>query len=125
VPIIPVAHFGMHRIQTKDHPRDLSRGKTIVIRVGEPLHVTGEDPLAETAELKRRMEALLDECIRAYPETEKEPGAWWLPVSYGGSAPTLEEAERIDVEEKKLRAERKAARAATAGKPGSRSDERG
>ena len=45
-------------------------------------------------------------------EDERPPGAWWLPHTYGGSAPTLEEAERIDAEEKRLRAERKAAKAA-------------
>lgn len=108
VPVVPVVHFGMHRFQTKDHPRDFSRGKAVVIRVGEPMYPTGEDPVAETAELHRRMSALLDECIAAYPN--KEPGAWWLPASYGGSAPSPEEAERLDVEEKRLRAERKAAK---------------
>jgi 1-acyl-sn-glycerol-3-phosphate acyltransferase len=112
VPVIPVVHFGFHRVQTKDHPRDLSRGTAVVIRVGEPYWPTGDDVPAETAELRRRMEALLDECIAAYPEDQLEPGAWWLPHTYGGSAPTLEEAERIDAEEKKRRAERKAAKAA-------------
>lgn len=108
VPVVPVVHFGMHRFQTKDHPRDLSRGKPVVVRVGEQMRFTGEDPVADTAELKRRMDELLDECIAAYPD--KEPGAWWLPASYGGTAPTLEEAERLDREEKRRRAERKAAR---------------
>jgi hypothetical protein len=54
------------------------------------------------------MSGLLDDAIRSYPQ--HEPGAWWLPASYGGSAPTLEEAARIDVEEKAARAARKAAR---------------
>jgi len=112
VPLVPIAHFGVHRIQTKGHPRDFRRGKTVVIRVGEPMHPTGDDPVADTAELKRRMDALLAECIEAYPD--KEPGAWWLPAAYGGSAPSLEEAERLDAEEKRLRAERKAAKAAEA-----------
>lgn len=119
VPVIPVVHFGFHRIQTKDHERDLGRGKAITIRVGEPFHPSG-DSAADTAELKRRMDALLDECIADYPADQKPAGAWWLPQSYGGSAPTLEEAERLDVEEKKKRAERKAAKAAAkaAGKKG-------
>lgn len=112
VPLVPVVHFGAHRIQTKDHPRDLSRHKTIMIKCGEAMHPTGDDPVAETAELHRRMSDLLDRCIREYPEEEKPPGAWWLPQAYGGSAPTLEEAERIDAEEKRRRAERKAAKAA-------------
>lgn len=112
VPLIPVVHFGAHRIQTKDHKRDLSRHKTIMIKTGEPMYPTGEDPAAETAELHARMSELLDRCITEYPEDERPPGAWWLPHTYGGSAPTLEEAERIDAEEKRLRAERKAAKAA-------------
>ncbi|MDO7868212.1 lysophospholipid acyltransferase family protein [Nocardioides jiangxiensis] len=112
VPIIPVAHFGMHRVQTKGHARDLSRGKTLVIRVGEPFVPEGTDVAADTAELKRRMSDLLEECIAAYPADQKPAGAWWVPASHGGSAPSLEEAERLDAEEKKSRAERKAAKAA-------------
>lgn len=119
VPLIPVVTWGAQRILTKDHPRDLSRHKTILIKVGEPLYPAGEDPAAETAELKARMEELLEACIKEYPAEEQPPGSWWLPAAYGGSAPTLEEAEEIDREEKRKRAERKAAkRAAKAGKKG-------
>lgn len=110
VPLVPAVQFGTHRFQTKGHGRDFSRGKSIVIRVGEPLHPTGDDPAAETAALKLRMEALLEEAIAAYPD--KQDGAWWLPASHGGSAPSLAEAERLDAEEKRERAERKAAKAA-------------
>jgi 1-acyl-sn-glycerol-3-phosphate acyltransferase len=113
VPVIPVVHFGMHRYHTKDHPRDLSRGKPVVIRVGEPFYPDGADPSADTAELKARMEALLEECIAAYPD--KEPGAWWLPHTHGGTAPTIEEAEVLEKEEKRQRAERKAAKRAKKG----------
>ncbi len=112
VPLIPVVHFGAHRVQTKDHERDLSRHKTIMIKTGEPMFPTGDDPVAETAELHARMSELLDRCIKEYPEDERPPGAWWLPQAYGGTAPTVEEAEVIDAEEKRLRAERKAAKAA-------------
>jgi hypothetical protein len=108
---VPVILWGTQRMLTKDHPRDFSRGKTIAIRVGEPLHPTGEDPVAETAALKSRMTELLDETIRAYPAAEQPPGSWWLPASYGGSAPTLEEAAHLDAEEKRARAERRARRA--------------
>lgn len=108
VPVLPVVLWGTQRMLTKDHPRDLSRGKTIAIRVGEPLHPTGEDPVAETAALKNAMGDLLDQTIRAYPSEEQPPGSWWLPASYGGSAPSLEEAARMDAEEKRRRAERKA-----------------
>lgn len=112
VPLLPVIMWGTHRLVTKDHPRDFSRGKTIALAVGEPMHPTGEDPVAETAELKRRLEELLDETIRAYPADEQPEGSWWLPAAYGGSAPTLEEAERLDAEEKRERAARRAAKRA-------------
>jgi 1-acyl-sn-glycerol-3-phosphate acyltransferase len=108
VPVLPVILWGTQRMMTKDHPRDFSRGKTIAIHVGEPLHPSGEDPAAETAELKAAMSALLDEAIRAYPAEEQPPGAWWLPASKGGSAPTLAEAAELDRAEKLERARRRA-----------------
>ncbi|HET9421403.1 MAG TPA: lysophospholipid acyltransferase family protein [Nocardioides sp.] len=109
VPLVPVILWGTQRMITKDHPKDFSRGKTIAINVGEPLHPTGENAVAETAELHRVMSAMLDETIRAYPADEQPPGSWWLPAEYGGSAPTLEEAARLDAEEKRQRAERRRA----------------
>jgi 1-acyl-sn-glycerol-3-phosphate acyltransferase len=112
VPLVPVILWGTQRMMTKDHPRDFSRGKTIAIRVGQPLHPTGDDPVAETAELHRVMSSMLDETIRTYPEAEQPPGSWWLPARYGGSAPTLEEAAALDAAEKRDRAARRAARRA-------------
>lgn len=108
VPLIPVALFGTQRMLTKDHPKDFSRGKTIAITVGEPLYPSGADPVAETAELKASLSALLDQTIAAYPAEEKPPGAWWVPARFGGGAPTLEEAARLDAEEKVARARRRA-----------------
>jgi 1-acyl-sn-glycerol-3-phosphate acyltransferase len=110
VPVVPVVLWGTQRMMTKDHPKDFSRGKTIAIRVGAPLHPTGADPVAETAELRAVMKDLLDQAIRSYPADEQPPGAWWVPASYGGGAPTPEEAERLDGEEKRLRAQRRAAK---------------
>lgn len=107
VPIVPVILWGTQRMMTKDHPKDFSRGKTISISVGEPQHPAGLDPVAETAELRSAMAALLDRAIRDYPADEQPPGSWWVPAAYGGSAPTPEEADRLDVEEKRLRAERR------------------
>lgn len=110
VPLVPVALWGTQRMMTKDHPRDFSRGKTITIRVGEPLHPTGADPVAETAELRESLTGLLDAAITAHPADEQPPGSWWLPASYGGSAPTPDEAARLDAEEKEQRAARRAAK---------------
>lgn len=108
VPLVPVIMWGTQRMMTKDHPRDFSRGKTIAIRVGEPMHPTGADPVAETAELRARMAKLLEEAIAEYPADEQPPGSWWLPARHGGSAPTLEEAARLDAEEKRERARKRA-----------------
>ncbi|HEY9562853.1 MAG TPA: lysophospholipid acyltransferase family protein, partial [Nocardioides sp.] len=112
VPVLPVIMWGTQRLMTKDHPRDFSRGKTIALSVGEPLHPTGEDAVGETRELKARMSELLDQTIANYPADEQPPGSWWLPAKFGGSAPTLEEAARLDAEEKRERAAKKAAKRA-------------
>ncbi len=119
VPLIPVILWGTQRMMTKDHPKDFSRGKTIAISVGEPLHPSGADPVADTAELRSTMSAMLDTTIRSYPADEQPPGSWWLPASHGGSAPTPEEAKVLDGEERRRRAEKRRARAAAkAGKKG-------
>lgn len=87
VPLIPMIVFGGHRILSYDH-RDLTRGRTIAITVGEPMELPrGEDPDALTAELRRRMAVLLDETIARYPD--RPDGAWWIPARLGGSAPPL------------------------------------
>ncbi len=44
VPLIPVVLWGTQRIFTKDHPKDFGRHKTILVRVGEPLHPTNDRP---------------------------------------------------------------------------------
>ncbi len=110
VPLVPVILWGTQRLMTKDHPKDFSRGKTIAIRVGEPMHPTGTDPVAETADLRGRMDRMLEQTIAAYPAEEQPPGAWWTPARFGGGAPTPEEAERLDAEEKRRRAEARRAR---------------
>jgi 1-acyl-sn-glycerol-3-phosphate acyltransferase len=110
VPLVPVILWGTQRMMTKDHPRDFSRGKTISITVGAPLHPTGTDPVGETRELHRVMSSMLEETIAAYPAAEQPPGAWWLPASHGGGAPTLEQAAELDAAEKRERAAKRAAR---------------
>ncbi len=112
VPLVPVILWGTQRMMTKDHPKDFSRGKTISISVGEPLHPSGDDPVAETAELKAVMTQMLEKAIADYPAEEQPPGAWWVPARLGGSAPTLAEAERLDGEEKRERAAKRKAKLA-------------
>jgi len=110
VPVLPVVLFGTQRIWTKDHPRDFSRGTTIGLHVGAPLHPTGDDPVGDTEKLHTAMKGLLDHAIEVYPAEEKPAGAWWVPARFGGGAPTLEEAERLDAEEKRERAAKRAAK---------------
>lgn len=110
VPLVPVILWGTQRLMTKDHPRDFSRGKTISISVGEPLHLTGSDPVGETAQLRGAMSALLEQAIASYPAEEQPPGSWWLPKRYGGSAPTLAEAAELDAAERADRIARRRAR---------------
>jgi len=112
VPIVPVILWGTQRMMTKDHPRDFSRGKTISLTVGEPMHPDGSDPVGQTAQLRERMSSMLDDAIAAYPADEQPPGSWWVPARHGGSAPTPDEAARLDVEEKRSRAAKRAAKRA-------------
>ena len=109
-PLVPVVMWGTQRLKTKDHPQDFSRGKTITLSVGTPLHPAGVDPVADTAELHRVMSSMLDEAIRAYPAEEQPPGAWWVPQRYDGTAPSLERAAELDAEERRQRAVRQTSR---------------
>lgn len=101
-PLVPVVLWGGQRVLTKDHPRDLSRGHRVAITVGEPLRPAGHDPVADTAALRARMAALLDETVRRCPVSPQ--GQWWAPAAYGGTAPSPAEAARLDAEERLRRA---------------------
>lgn len=109
VPVIPMAIWGTQLIKTKDHPSDIwGRGKTIAISVGQPIDVTGQDPVAETARLRSAVADLLDSAIADYPLDPE--GQWWAPVRLGGTAPTPDEAKQMDVSEYAARAAKKAAK---------------
>lgn len=108
-PLVPMVLWGSQRIYTKGRPRDLSRGKTIMMAVGEPLTpAKKEDSLEVTAELKSRMAVLLDRVQREYPDRPAGPeDLWWVPASLGGRAPTLEEASALDAADKAERLARR------------------
>jgi 1-acyl-sn-glycerol-3-phosphate acyltransferase len=101
VPLIPVVLWGTQRMLPKGRERDFHRGQTLAITVGEPMHPTTQDSFGQTVELKTRMSTLLDETIRAYPE--RPPAAWWLPKSYGGSAPDASEVEQLYRDERRAK----------------------
>ena len=97
-PLVPVVTFGAHRVLTVDGRWSLRRRIPVLVRVGVPLHPTPiADPAAVTAELHRRLEALLAEAVEDYPKPRRGR-PWWLPAAYGGSAPDPAEAARLDAE---------------------------
>jgi 1-acyl-sn-glycerol-3-phosphate acyltransferase len=111
VPILPCVVWGSQRVLTKGRPKDLTRGTPIRIVVGEPFTPDpSADPVAVTADLKTRMQALLDEARATYPGGPRTPDdTWWIPASMGGTAPTLEEAARRHADADAARAARRAA----------------
>jgi 1-acyl-sn-glycerol-3-phosphate acyltransferase len=107
-PIIPVVLWGSQRVWPKGRARSLKRNNIpIRIIVGEPYLPTDTDATVATKDLKARMQLLLEQARSSYAGTP-EPGAWWMPAAQGGSAPTLEEAERADAEVRAARAARRA-----------------
>ncbi|HET9500054.1 MAG TPA: lysophospholipid acyltransferase family protein [Marmoricola sp.] len=109
VPLIPIVLWGTQRFLTKGQRPDFGRHKTVEIDVGEPLLPTPADnPNEQTRVLQGRMEQMLDRLITSYPDEEQPPGSWWLPKSYGGAAPTPEEAAALYAEERRQRAEKRA-----------------
>ena len=95
VPLVPAVSWGSHRFNTIGHRPRWSWRLPVSVRYGEPLHPTpDDDPVEVTAELRRRVHALLDDAQTAYPDGSP-PGAWWVPARLGGSAPTPEEGDRI------------------------------
>ena len=116
VPIVPHIVWGAQRIWTKGHPRKLLRPKVpIAVAVGEPIAPTL--PATElTALLHSRMQHLLERVQDAYgPHPAEE---YWVPHRLGGGAPSLAEANRMDVEEAAEKAARREQRPGPAGPPG-------
>ena len=105
VPIVPLIVWGVHRIWTKDHPKDLGRRHIpVTVRVGAPLSA-GADVESSMAALRAAMQTLLHETQQDYPHPA---GAYWVPRRLGGAAPTPEEARLLDEAEwARRRAERR------------------
>lgn len=107
-PIIPTVIWGAQRVWTKGHPKQLGRtGYKIMVGVAEPIKPVG-DADTITAQLHKVMEEKLLELQDAYGEHPQ--GEFWVPARLGGSAPTLEEANRMDAEEQAAKAARRAER---------------
>ena len=98
VPVVPVAVWGGHRVLTVDGRWSLRRGKAITILIGEPISpAPATDVAAVDAELRQRMQDLLDQAQRDYPDLPRDDAdRWWLPQHLGGSAPTRQVAAELD-----------------------------
>ncbi|MGV0372621.1 lysophospholipid acyltransferase family protein [Corynebacterium pilbarense] len=106
VPLVPCVIWGSQRIWTKDLPKHF-RDVPVIVRYGEPVALTG-DAEADTAELKRQMQLLLDASRSEYASLYTDgAGEAWMPVALGGTAPTPEEAEELYAEERAERAAKK------------------
>ena len=105
VPIVPCIVWGAHRVWTKDHPKQLGRKRfPFTVRYGAPLPPVGTAAELDAA-LRARMSAILHEVQLAYPHPADQ---WWVPDCLGGSAPTLEQARKLDEDELAERARRAA-----------------
>ncbi|MEO9138651.1 MAG: lysophospholipid acyltransferase family protein [Jatrophihabitans sp.] len=124
VPLIPVVLWAPQRTFTVDQHYNFRRGKTIMVMVGEPMHAAPDADRHEVEdELRRRMQLLLDEAMRDYPDTPlDEADRWWVPLEQGGTAPNLADAA---VREEAVRVSRLAAKAAKAAKKARKAARRG
>nr|WP_307856684.1 lysophospholipid acyltransferase family protein [Catenulispora pinistramenti] len=127
VPLIPVVLWGTQRMWTKGRPKKLlQRHVPITVLVGEPMYPKkGQNSAELSAELHKRLSALLDEAQSTYPDKPAGPAdSWWLPAHLGGTAPTLEEAAELDARDKAEKAEsaEKAENAAKAEDPSKSED---
>lgn len=94
VPLLPVVLWAPQRTFTVDRRYSLRRGKTIMVLVGAPIHAEpGADPRAVDGLLRSRMQALLEQAWREYPDhPRRDRDLWWVPREIGGRAPTLDQA---------------------------------
>lgn len=107
LPIIPMIVWGTQRIWTKGHPKNLRRNKTpVVVAVGPPLYAASDDTQTGLA-LRESMTTLLHRVQQDYPHPA---GEYWVPHRLGGGAPTLAEADQMDVAEGAARAAQRAGR---------------
>lgn len=103
-PLIPLVLWGTQRIWTKGHPKNLGHSRTpISLTVGKPMAAPKRTPAEEIeAKLRAEMQMLLDHAQADYPPMSGDD-LKFLPARLGGTAPTLEEANRMDEEDRERR----------------------
>jgi 1-acyl-sn-glycerol-3-phosphate acyltransferase len=104
VPILPVTIWGSQRVWTKGQPRRMGRhGIPLLITVGAPIVVgADEKPGLATIRVRTAMETQLRADQARYP-TWPEAERHLLPTRLGGTAPSPEEADAMDVADRKSR----------------------
>lgn len=110
VPLIPMVCWGSQRIWPKGGKKDLGRSKTpIIMMVGEEIPTTG-DAEKDIDALYFAMKSMMEQVREVYDERfgPFEDGLPWRPASMSGTAPSLEEANRMDAADRAARAARKA-----------------
>ena len=103
-PIVPVAHWGVHRVFTVGGRVSLRRGTAVQVLVGDPIvALPGEDAESLTTRLHAVLVEMVEQLIDTYPQKPAEPHtAWWWPASRGGAAPAPQEARLLDEEARLL-----------------------
>ncbi|MFI7671546.1 lysophospholipid acyltransferase family protein [Nocardia sp. NPDC049526] len=100
VPLVPMALWGPQRLYTKGFRHLGRRRVAVTVLIGEPLSASdAADPHELTAILGDRMQQLLDEAQRTYPDDGS--GQWWQPCHLGGTAPDPERAAALDAAEER------------------------
>jgi len=92
VPVVPAVSWGSHRFWTTGDGPHLTWRLPVHIRYGEPFSPEG-DPEVATRRLRTLMTEMLEDVQRRYRDGLPE-GARWVPARFGGTAPSVEEAER-------------------------------
>lgn len=89
-PLVPLAHWGGHRVATLGGRFSLRRGTAVQVWVGEPLVPRPAETAEQlTTRLRERIAAMVAELAAAYPQPPRSTAtSWWWPAHLGGAAPT-------------------------------------
>lgn len=104
-PLLPVTVWGGQRLWGQKRALDapfprpeVTRGRTVDVRIGEPWHVAPDADLTDTTRrLGASLQATLDE-LQRLPEHRPRPGEWapWHPAHLGGHALEREASYELD-----------------------------
>ncbi|WP_195908104.1 1-acyl-sn-glycerol-3-phosphate acyltransferase [Nostocoides sp. HKS02] len=97
-PLVPVAHWGAHRVVTVGGRISLRRGTAVQVLVGAPIVPRpGENAEQLTTRAHALIEAMVESLVAAYPQPPRDPGrAWWWPAIRGGAAPCPQECGHLE-----------------------------